>query len=307
MNNSNVAHAWANQTRESAKGSNFYFEGRSIYSYGAHFEIARIMKKSDGSSDSGLILLTTRAYSNTTSGHTYKTRGAIDESVYRVLTVPRVDIRPQTQLEHVNIEAHDENVRYFLDEHERRRMAVIRARLAIDHKADLLNELRDTARVYLDFFKVKSKDARKLRAVLLCTPFTDAERTKIEAARDRARFWQAQMDEAERRREREAAAKAAEALPAWRRGENVCVLYLLDVALRVSADGKRVETSHGAAVDLRAAHALYRSAHGKSSAPMPKEIDGFPIKEAVYGQAWSIGCHVIPWSEVEALAVGLKW
>ena len=36
MNNSMVAHLWANESQESANGSNFYFEGQSIYSYGHH-------------------------------------------------------------------------------------------------------------------------------------------------------------------------------------------------------------------------------------------------------------------------------
>lgn len=34
MNNSMVAHLWANEMKEFANGSNFYFEGESIYSYG---------------------------------------------------------------------------------------------------------------------------------------------------------------------------------------------------------------------------------------------------------------------------------
>lgn len=39
MNNSMVAHLWANEKKESGKGSNLFFEGRSIYSYGYHFEV----------------------------------------------------------------------------------------------------------------------------------------------------------------------------------------------------------------------------------------------------------------------------
>lgn len=50
MNNREVAHAWAGQQKESARGSHFFFNGPSIYSYGAHFEIARIIdgKEIDG-------------------------------------------------------------------------------------------------------------------------------------------------------------------------------------------------------------------------------------------------------------------
>lgn len=39
MNNYMVAHLWANEKKESARGSNFFFEGESIYSYGYHYQI----------------------------------------------------------------------------------------------------------------------------------------------------------------------------------------------------------------------------------------------------------------------------
>lgn len=39
MNNSMVAHLWANEKEESARGSNLFFEGRSIYPYGYHFRM----------------------------------------------------------------------------------------------------------------------------------------------------------------------------------------------------------------------------------------------------------------------------
>jgi hypothetical protein len=48
MNNSMVAHLWAHEQEESASGSNFFFEGTSIYSYGHHFEVGRIVKNKQG-------------------------------------------------------------------------------------------------------------------------------------------------------------------------------------------------------------------------------------------------------------------
>lgn len=48
MKNSMVAHLWANEQKESAKGSHFYFEGTSIYSWGQHFEVGRIVKNKRG-------------------------------------------------------------------------------------------------------------------------------------------------------------------------------------------------------------------------------------------------------------------
>lgn len=48
MNNSMVAHLWANEMKEFANGSNFYFENESIYSYGSHFEVGRIVRNKRG-------------------------------------------------------------------------------------------------------------------------------------------------------------------------------------------------------------------------------------------------------------------
>lgn len=48
MNNSMVAHLWANEMKEFANGSNFYFEDESIYSYGRHFEVGRIVRNKRG-------------------------------------------------------------------------------------------------------------------------------------------------------------------------------------------------------------------------------------------------------------------
>jgi len=61
MNAKEIAHLWANQSRDGAKGSNFYFEGDTIYSYGSHFPIARHY--------SGAVLFTSKDYSVTTSKH----------------------------------------------------------------------------------------------------------------------------------------------------------------------------------------------------------------------------------------------
>lgn len=66
FNNSDLAHAYANQTQESGRNSNgsFYFSGKTIYSYGGHFPIAKIV-----TNDNGLecMLFTYRTYSNTTA------------------------------------------------------------------------------------------------------------------------------------------------------------------------------------------------------------------------------------------------
>lgn len=83
MNNSMVAHLWANEKKESANGSNFFFEGESIYSYGYHFEAGRIVRNKRGEK---AYLLNDIYRSSSTSKHQCCVRDAIptDSKVFSV-------------------------------------------------------------------------------------------------------------------------------------------------------------------------------------------------------------------------------
>lgn len=83
MNNSQVAHLWANQSKPRGSGSNFFFEGDTIYSYGRHFPIARLYP------DKRAVLFTTKSYSMTTAQHKGRVRRAIPPK-YQVIEVPDV-------------------------------------------------------------------------------------------------------------------------------------------------------------------------------------------------------------------------
>lgn len=74
MNNSMVAHLWANEKKESARGSNFFFEDRSIYSYDYHFEVGRIVRNKCGEK---AYLLNDKYYSSSTCKHQYCVRSVI--------------------------------------------------------------------------------------------------------------------------------------------------------------------------------------------------------------------------------------
>lgn len=69
-----VAHLWAHQQQEEGKCRSLYFQGRSIYSYGGHFEIARITRDLHGNE---LILFNNNSYSRTTEVHKHAVRMAI--------------------------------------------------------------------------------------------------------------------------------------------------------------------------------------------------------------------------------------
>lgn len=85
MNNKQVAHLWANKSKQSASGSHFYFEGDTIYSYGRHFPIARhaIHKGKP------CVLFTTDDYSSSTSRHKSYVRNAIASGI-PILYVQRI-------------------------------------------------------------------------------------------------------------------------------------------------------------------------------------------------------------------------
>ena len=63
---SDLAHAYASQRQQHGRNSNgsFYFEGKTIYSYGGHFPIAKIIANESGDD---CMLFTYRTYSNTTA------------------------------------------------------------------------------------------------------------------------------------------------------------------------------------------------------------------------------------------------
>ena len=65
FNNSQLAHIYANQTQQTGRtpSGSFYFEGKTIYSYGGHFPIAKIVTNENGLE---CMLFTYRTQSNTT-------------------------------------------------------------------------------------------------------------------------------------------------------------------------------------------------------------------------------------------------
>jgi len=75
MNNSQVAHIWANQSKQKGKGSNFFFNNESIYSYGLHFEVARLVQTEK--KNKTIALVEPRTYSNSTTRHQYYARNSV--------------------------------------------------------------------------------------------------------------------------------------------------------------------------------------------------------------------------------------
>lgn len=85
-------------------------------------------------------------------------------------------------------------------------------------------------------------------------------------------------------------------------------LYELDVVLRVN--GNRVDTSHGAAVSLREAKALYAMLADKRQSewtPSTEVRIGDFVLKKVTPEEVVIGCHRIKWTAIDSLAQREGW
>lgn len=259
MNNLEIAHLWAHKAKPSAKGSHFFFDGDTIYSYGHHFPIARHVKNAQGVE---AILFTRRTYSVSTSKHIGYVRGAIPQSVRRFYVQnPRDEIRGATLLEFTK-----RAVELVAESRKPRKRAATVAGLIGSAQGQL-----QAAKELADFFGLDY------------TPPTDVLKLADE--------WQAQI-EAERikserrakRAQKQAIAEAQEKIKAFQGGEAVQVPYAVPWAFaRIASNpadetvAPQLETSKGAYVHL---------AHVKRALPIVCGI-------IETGKGWQANGHTI--------------
>ena len=91
-NNRDLAEVWASQTEKDGQngGNTFFFEGESIYGYGYHFKIARLVPVDN------LVLFTTNDYSATTRQHKSLVKRALGGR-WRIVEVHDVEAETEDQ------------------------------------------------------------------------------------------------------------------------------------------------------------------------------------------------------------------
>jgi hypothetical protein len=72
-NHSEVLHLWAAQAQDNARSANVFFEGKSCYSYGYHYELGRLVEFNGRT----IALINTRGYSVTTNKHIHSAKHAV--------------------------------------------------------------------------------------------------------------------------------------------------------------------------------------------------------------------------------------
>ena len=295
FNNSELAHVWTTGSQEEGRNANgsFYFVGDVIYSYGAHFPIAKKL-------DRNRVLVTSRGYSNTTAKHISLVLRAIPRD-WQMSVVD--DVLPQSK------EDHKKNLNDIVKRIFHAAGKYRRARNSKEYWGQTIyNEVIFLFR-YRDWFKCgrlpkvvrempKPRNPYDLVGVFRVLDVEYKERTEAERKAEAKR----KREEKKKREERKK--RLFSYVDDWRNSKPIPVsLYDLPVMLRVNQKGDRIETSHGATVLLRSARALWLSV---CSGRLLEKIDGFDCMSFADG-VLTIGCHKIPVDEIKALATTLGW
>ena len=294
MNNSQVAHCWANQTKAKGRGSNFFFEGKSIYSYGGHFEVARLVENEKGKTIS---LHTTTEYSVTTQRHKSEASWAC-HNLHDRFYVPsfplRRDILPERSW-------FKEVFAYYRNEAVESYRKAKRARVYTDMHLRDAKEAIANARLLKSHFPKATKGLR-IRSV------DDGEIARIEA---KAKA-QAKRDRKERaRRDKEEKERIEREEEEWLNHERDRISYSMRYdtihrryLLRKHATKDRVQTSHGAHVTMREGEAFYKVIDRYRDRPTecPRaNVNGFRLTRLQESGA-VIGCHTLSWEVMDDFA-----
>lgn len=300
-----VAHIWAQQTQDEGRNAqgNFYFTGDTIYSYGSHFPIARFINPQT-------VLFTSLRYSNTTTKHLYATRDAL-----RGLDVQVIDcenVKWDDYSERLITAAHDKNLKAMRDEHKAQIVKAHRAHLdySINGYLNAAKSLRENYAAYVKLFALK--------ALTLTLPSESeiAAVIKTQKAESKAhREARAQAEAARIERDKQWAAKRAaehaENLSKWRMGENVSLYPSFDdpTALRLTNNNTVIQTSRGAEVPASVAPALWQMVKKQRAVGLTLVVGGgaitvghFPLREVKADGSIIVGCHTLPYTELEGIA-----
>lgn len=280
MNNRMVAHTWAQQEKSSAQGSHFYFEGRTIYSYGAHFPIARFV-------DADTVLFTTRSYSISTSKHINYARSAVHhKTVFHV-----ADLDANRDSAHkANFEDYAQRVKQLVEKAARSR---VYAESTLGQAITLAHE----ANAYRALVKLR---AHNLAIPSLDPTFVAAVRARVsaQAAKDAAKT---------KARNAKLARELTLDVARWRAGESVYINTYPETLMRVR--GEFIETSRGAEFPtthgMRAFEFIAKCRDSKTQWHRNRQqirLGNFAIDCIESNGDVKAGCHYVKWCEIESCA-----
>lgn len=281
-----VAHLWANQSQDEARnpGDTFYFDGDTIYSYGAHFPIACHVKTKRGK----VVLFTTQSYSVSTNRHIHMADGACSHlTVFYVHDPTETDRRKQ-----------------FNEYRDRLKSAMRSYVRARSQRPWWKKQMAKTVKEANDFAKFFGLRLRL--KVLANAEVMEAECKAIDKRETAKRKRETAKRERERKeREREQVA----ILGNWVEGQSTPTQYFGDLPVRLRIRDGNLETSHGAVVPLKKAIKAYRIIKRLYDKGEPYQRNGhtihigqFPLDAVDVQGNVTAGCHTVEWSEIARIA-----
>ncbi len=193
-NHKEVAHYWANRSQLRGESGNMFFEGDTIYSYGRHFIIAKLVRDRHGET---VALFNNDSYSTSTSKHQSYTRNAA--SHLKQFRVPDLDSSNTS---------HKSNVMFLLQEINDGKYRFKRdrsgSRWAVETVITNVGELVD----YIDIFGIELKafDEDVQKDLLFLSyhkkkPFTELELIDTAKYKERSRRHEEKREEVVKKRQ----------------------------------------------------------------------------------------------------------
>lgn len=300
FNNRQLAHVWAQQSQSEGRGSNFFFDGPALYSYGRHFCVARFVQPEDGGGP--VVLLNSTRYSASTNRHQSYARGAVHGLPVRAFNVPDTDAHGREPARH------ERNLTHYVDTIAAHVEGAAHSRVYCESGLRAAERVAAEGARYCQAFKLPKRLWPK-------SPDTSPE--ALAKVRERDRKARAKRAAERARAEAERAAMVAQHREEWRKGEHRTAPDGGPTMLRVSRDGMRVETSRGAEVPVEDARRILRlwrtwqHSGPPSCSPWPHgagpRVGHFTLREVRADGALVIGCHVLDpeelWRMADALGV----
>ncbi|KKK46642.1 hypothetical protein LCGC14_3163180, partial [marine sediment metagenome] len=137
--NSEVAHFWANQSQMEGYTKSMFFRGKSIYSYGDHYEAGRLVTDDHGDT---VALYNNKNYSVTTTGHVSLVRGASRQ-------FPGFSVR--------NFDDHTDSLNALLTDTHDTKVVVFKARKSHFHNLEMYKRMARQVVEFYDHFRKSIK------------------------------------------------------------------------------------------------------------------------------------------------------
>lgn len=279
-NHSELAHAWANGLSMNGKCSTMYFEDDRIYSYGSHYEIARLVAAPNGLR---FAFINSNGYGKATAKHTNHVFHAIPQDIREVF-VPFLR-RPLSGSQYFEKTMLPDIVPIMMQE--------------VDELIQKQLRARD------NYYYFGNAQRRLADVVVVCESF-NIPIPKLPPDWDKAEAKAALLRDTKEQRDRERQEKQRQAelekLERWLKGERVGPLYNVPVHLRFTdASQDWIETTKGARVRTDMALGMLVKLKTRQASKGDK-LDGYTLLGYDEHEV-TIGCHKIGWDVIDKLFV----